>query len=79
MWIMDFQNQITSRSWKKKFLTEIISKLKVGEDEREMYLLCIEVLEEEDFEQFYRKIQSEITQSESEYQGQISLFTQHYL
>jgi hypothetical protein len=76
---MDFQNEITSRSWKKKFLSEIISRLKVSEDEKEMYQLCIEVLEDDDFEMFYLKIRSELTQTESEYQGQISLFTQHYL
>lgn len=70
--------EITSRSGKQEFLKEVIERLKVGSDEKEMYLLCIEVLNDGDFEVFYKKIHTELTNNGMKY-SEISLFTQQSL
>lgn len=45
-----------SRSEKEIFLKEIIQKLNITEPEKDIYSICIEVLEERDFETFFEKI-----------------------
>lgn len=49
-----------SRSEKEIFLKEIIQKLNITEPEKDIYSICIEVLEERDFEAFFDKIFSQL-------------------
>jgi hypothetical protein len=49
----------TSRSEKETLLKEILKKLSISESERELYILSLEILDHEDFENFYKKITSQ--------------------
>jgi hypothetical protein len=50
----------TTRSEKEIFLKEIIKKLSISDIEKDIYIMSIEILEDFDFEEFYKKITSQI-------------------
>lgn len=45
-----------SRKEKEFFLKEIINKLNVIEPEKDIYILCIDILDDDEFEIFFIKI-----------------------
>ncbi len=55
----------TSREQKNIFLKEIINKLNISEEEKELYILALEILDDTDFTLFYEKIQSQIHENTS--------------
>ena len=48
-----------SRKEKEIFLKEIIQKLRISQPEKDIYILCIEVLDDTAFESFFIKIQEQ--------------------
>lgn len=50
----------TSREDKKIILSEIIKKLSISEEEKELYILSIWILSENDFNVFYNRIVEQI-------------------
>ncbi len=57
---MDFP-VLHSRKEKEIFLKEIIKILHVSETEKEIYTICLEILEEDAFQIFYIKILQQVT------------------
>lgn len=57
---MDFP-VLHSRKEKEIFLKEIIKTLHVSETEKEIYTICLEILEEDAFQIFYIKILQQVT------------------
>jgi hypothetical protein len=55
----------TSRREKVILISEIIGKLNISEEEKELYKLSITVLEDNDFEIFYNKIKNQINANPS--------------
>jgi len=55
----------SSRESKKTFLNKIISKLSIHWEEKELYILCLEVLENKEFDIFFEKIFSQVSQNEN--------------
>ena len=49
----------TSRSSKEALLKEIIQKISITDPEKDMYILSLEILEDDDFEKFYTSITSQ--------------------
>lgn len=49
-----------SRKEKEIFLKEIIQKLSITQPEKDIYFICIEILEEDAFENFFIKIMNQI-------------------
>ncbi len=58
VYFMD-QSIFHSRKEKEIFIKEIIQKLHISIPEKEMYSICIDVLEDSDFEIFFEKILSQ--------------------
>lgn len=50
----------TSREEKSVILIEIIKKLNISREEKDLYILSIEILDEQDFSQFYENITKQI-------------------
>ena len=50
----------TSREDKKIILSEIIKKLAISEEEKELYILSIWILSENDFNMFYNRIVEQV-------------------
>ncbi len=50
-----------SRKEKHKFLIDILSRIQIDENERELYILSLEILEENEFDTFYTKIYLQVT------------------
>jgi hypothetical protein len=50
----------TSREEKNILLIEIIQKLNISQEEKELYILSLNILDEEDFTIFYTKITEQI-------------------
>jgi hypothetical protein len=46
----------SSRKEKENFLKEVIQSLSISQSEKDLYSLCIEVLEGADFDVFFQKI-----------------------
>ena len=53
----------SSRKDKEIFLREIIQKLTISASEKEIYSLCIEVLNDSWFENFFQKIYTQVQSS----------------
>lgn len=49
-----------SRKEKEIFLKEIIQKLSITQPEKDIYFICIEILEEDAFEIFFAKVTNQI-------------------
>lgn len=56
----------SSRESKKNFLQEIIEKLSIQSEEKELYMLSLEVLEDSDFNTFFEQVHSQVS-----YNGEI--------
>lgn len=56
---------ISSREQKNITLSEIIKKLNISDEEKELYILSMSVLDDSDFERFYQKIVVQIEQKPS--------------
>lgn len=54
------QGIFSSRKDKAFYLKEVIQKLRIEKEEKELYILSLEVLEDKEFEIFFRKIVSQI-------------------
>lgn len=52
----------TSREEKNTVLLQIISKLHISEEEKELYKLSLEILDDENFWIFYEKMKSQFKQ-----------------
>lgn len=50
----------TSREEKNILLTEIIKKLNISREEKDLYILSLEILDESDFSVFYDNITKQI-------------------
>jgi hypothetical protein len=50
----------TSREEKNTLLIEIIKKLNISREEKDLYILSIEILDEQDFSKFYENITKQI-------------------
>lgn len=59
---MDFP-VVHSRKEKEILMKEIIQKLNITEPEKDIYTICLEVLEDDAFELFFRKILLQINKS----------------
>ena len=53
-----------SRKEKEIFLKEIIQKLSITQPEKDIYFICIEILEEDAFENFFEKISNKIPEDD---------------
>lgn len=51
----------SSRESKHTFLREVIEKLSIHTEEKELYFLSLEVLEEREFNNFFEQIYSQVT------------------
>lgn len=49
-----------TREERTLFLGEVITKLKISDEEKEIYHLCLEVLDDAGFQSFYEKITSQL-------------------
>ncbi len=56
----------SSRLEKKKFLTEIIERLQIQQEEKDIYKLCLDVLDDAEFHVFYEKIYLQIERSDEQ-------------
>ena len=72
---MPIQPLFSSRKEKEIFLREIIQKLTISESEKEIYNLCIEVLDESWFEWFFQKIYIQIQTQKTQNYSTIEPFT----
>ncbi len=59
----------SSREEKIFFLKEVIIKLNISSSEKEIYLLCLEVLDDNSFNDFFVKIFSQITEGDTRVQS----------
>ncbi len=50
----------SSRKLKFFFLTEIIYKLNIHKEEKDLYIFCLEILEDKEFNIFFQKIYSQV-------------------
>jgi hypothetical protein len=50
----------TSRQEKNLILSEIIKKLHISQEEKELYLLSIGILDDHEFQEFYTKIVNQV-------------------
>jgi hypothetical protein len=57
---MEENTKIKTRKEKEKILQEIISKLSISSIEQDIYILSLEVLEDDGFDDFYQKITQQI-------------------
>lgn len=53
-------NLFSSRKEKEKLLKEIIKNLRISTSEKDIYNLCIEVLDDTWFDEFFKKITKQI-------------------
>lgn len=60
---MDFS--VSSRSDKTYVLEEIINNLHIGKEEKELYLFSMEILDDDNFERFFRKIMNDFSEKTS--------------
>ena len=56
---------ISTREQKKQVLSDIIKKLNISDEEKELYILSIGVLDDSDFQNFYDKILEQIEKQPS--------------
>lgn len=59
----------SSREEKIFFLKEVIVKLNISESEKEIYLLCLEILDETAFNTFFLRIFSQIQEGDVKIQS----------
>jgi hypothetical protein len=62
----------STRESKFIFLKKIIQKLNIHKEEKELYILCLEVLEDKDFNIFFEKIFSQVSQNTTLYDKKIT-------
>jgi len=55
----------SSREEKNILLIEILQKLRISEEEKELYILSLSLLDEKDFLDFYENIQLQISTNTS--------------
>lgn len=53
-----------SRNEKELFLKEIIKKLHISEPEKDIYMICIDILDDSSFESFFIKITNQLKEKE---------------
>lgn len=58
---MSLFSVFTSRNEKTILLTEIIQKLNISTEEKELYILSLSLLDEKDFIEFYSTIHKQIS------------------
>ena len=51
---------LRTRKQKYTFLSEVLSKIQIDQNERDLYILSLELLSDEAFEDFYTKISGQI-------------------
>jgi hypothetical protein len=71
-----------SLSWRKKkekFLQEVIKNLRIEDEEKDIYFLSLEVLEEDEFNTFYEKIRVQIDTNDFTTHSRIEPFSSKLL
>ncbi len=64
MWLF---SAFTSRQERTLVLQKIITKLNISQEEKDIYILSLDILDDKDFTIFFENIKNQISESEEPY------------